>query len=615
MTSQAYRHKSIYRSGLALILALIFGSAALLALAQEPSPTFSPDAVTVPDAPPGAFLGSAIYAENCAPCHGSTGNGDGPVAAELPSPATKFADATAIWDLSPAEMFHVTKFGRIEKLMPPWQNQLSDTEIWQAVYYAWSLHTDQSKVEAGAALYAQQCAACHGPTGAGDGPQGSADLPNFGDQAYLIAQSNAALLASTQAAHPALTADLSELDQTALLESIRTFGYRPPWESPVSAGEGVIRGQIIQGTPDGAAFDGDAVTLDIFAHSSLLESRTTPVDASGLFTFTKLPTDAGLLYLANTEYAGVRYGSPVLTFDAAISATVETTLPVYETSTDAANVVIDRLSWIVEHEPGALLIGQVMALGNRGERTLIGSPQAGSDVPVTVAIPLPPGATTIGFQDGELGETYRQVGNLIYDTQPLPPGQGTRQIFVRYRLPYTGTNTLVEQPLRYPVTAMNLLIAELPDLQAEATASQAALAFAGTQDIQGSAYAQWNGSALLPQTITLQLTGLLPAGAQDPRMAAPTETPSLQPLVGGILAAVMLVLMGGLLLWRWRKGTRAETAESADRRTALIAEIARLDDLHAQGQFDNEAWQQQRAMLKRELLALVRTQSGASPRE
>ena len=50
---------------------------------------------------------------------------------------TVFSDPPAVWTLSPAELFYATKFGRIEKLMPPWRNSLDDEQIWQVVYYAW----------------------------------------------------------------------------------------------------------------------------------------------------------------------------------------------------------------------------------------------------------------------------------------------------------------------------------------------------------------------------------------------------------------------------------------------------------------------------------------------
>ncbi|MBK8799837.1 MAG: cytochrome c [Anaerolineales bacterium] len=147
------------------------------------SPPYDRAQVAVPANLPFAAAGRASYLENCAPCHGEQGLGDGPTVADLPSPPTAFADQAAMWELSPAMLFHTTKFGRLQKLMPPWSNQLTDDEIWNTVAFAWSLHTEEAATAAGALLYAESCAACHGDAGAGDGPEAEGNLNDFTDLA------------------------------------------------------------------------------------------------------------------------------------------------------------------------------------------------------------------------------------------------------------------------------------------------------------------------------------------------------------------------------------------------------------------------------------------------
>jgi len=46
---------------------------------------------------------------------------------------------------------------------------LTDQERWDIVAYLWQLNTDEVSLSNGGALYAQNCAACHGEKGAGDG--------------------------------------------------------------------------------------------------------------------------------------------------------------------------------------------------------------------------------------------------------------------------------------------------------------------------------------------------------------------------------------------------------------------------------------------------------------
>lgn len=48
-------------------------------------------------------------------------------------------------------------------------SHLTDTELWDLVALAWQSYTTPQELSAGQQLYATNCAACHGETGAGDG--------------------------------------------------------------------------------------------------------------------------------------------------------------------------------------------------------------------------------------------------------------------------------------------------------------------------------------------------------------------------------------------------------------------------------------------------------------
>jgi hypothetical protein len=362
-----------------------------------------------------------------------------------------------------------------------------------------------------------------------------------------------------------------------------------------------------------------------------LDTLETTAGEDGSFSFSGLPVDPGIFYLVVTEYKGIRYSSPVLRFgmdqataNTEAGNTLEAVVPVYETTDDPSAVGVSQMSWIVEHEPGALLLGQVVSFGNSGDRTFAGRVVEGTDTPVTLSLTLPEGAQDIGFQDGVIGGDYRQVGNTVYDTRPVPPGEGTRQIFVRYRLPYEGNATTIEQPLPYSLAGLNVLVADLPDLEATASASEAQLQFGGEQSIQGLPYLQWTGTSLAPQTITLQLSGLIGAGEQDPRVqnaegttpaqvaGAAAMTPALDPIVPLALGGVLLLVLIGVGVWRWRSGTGQTVFDDRsveERRHELILQIAELDDQHAVGELDDDAWQVQRAALKRELYALTTQES------
>jgi len=70
----------------------------------------------------------------------------------------------------------------------PFTQHLSDLEVWSLVAALWQANTDTLRLAEGQALYRQNCAACHGESGAGDGvfaglaasQAGALDLPANG---------------------------------------------------------------------------------------------------------------------------------------------------------------------------------------------------------------------------------------------------------------------------------------------------------------------------------------------------------------------------------------------------------------------------------------------------
>ncbi|HTB92256.1 MAG TPA: cbb3-type cytochrome c oxidase subunit I [Candidatus Sulfotelmatobacter sp.] len=124
--------------------------------------------------------GQALFAANCASCHGASGIGDGKAAPSLlPKPANltaaRFSDqrlSSVLWN------------GIVGSSMPPWR-QLPTEDLRALVAYVDSLHLaaaapatqEVASLEVGKALFAAACASCHGATGAGNGPAAAALAP------------------------------------------------------------------------------------------------------------------------------------------------------------------------------------------------------------------------------------------------------------------------------------------------------------------------------------------------------------------------------------------------------------------------------------------------------
>jgi cytochrome c oxidase cbb3-type subunit I/II len=124
--------------------------------------------------------GGALFAANCASCHGSAGVGDGKASASLlPKPANltaaRFSDerlSSVLWN------------GVAGSSMPPWR-QLPTEDLRALVAYIHSLHPpsavpstqEETSLDEGKSLFAANCASCHGDRGAGNGPVAGALAP------------------------------------------------------------------------------------------------------------------------------------------------------------------------------------------------------------------------------------------------------------------------------------------------------------------------------------------------------------------------------------------------------------------------------------------------------
>ena len=78
-------------------------------------------------------IGKQMYSKHCKSCHGKTGLGDGPKAAELDTPSGDFSIA-AFQDQSDGELYYKTTFGRDD--MPAYDKKIpSDEDRWMIVVY------------------------------------------------------------------------------------------------------------------------------------------------------------------------------------------------------------------------------------------------------------------------------------------------------------------------------------------------------------------------------------------------------------------------------------------------------------------------------------------------
>ncbi len=91
--------------------------------------------------------GAIVFKKNCVPCHGATGEGNGPASVSLkPKPANfvnpAYKDSTGKnpKDYTDAELTAIISNGRKGTAMPTWKRTLSAAQIADVLAYERSLH-------------------------------------------------------------------------------------------------------------------------------------------------------------------------------------------------------------------------------------------------------------------------------------------------------------------------------------------------------------------------------------------------------------------------------------------------------------------------------------------
>ncbi len=570
-------------SGIAVILFITACMVAAAPLSAAPA---------AQDAPPNPLTGKDLYAENCAPCHGVTGNGDGPSASGLGVTPTAFADPNALAGKSLAELFDITKNGNMQRMMPPWKNRLNDSQIWDAVAYAWTLHTTPAQVEMGKAVYEANCAACHGTDGKGTATGTS--LSDFAATSKVSQAAWAQVVAGGKGKMPAFGDKLSAAEQAAGLEYVRSLAFGGPmFRGPLPKGTGVISGTVVNGTT-GAPMPDLTVELGIFDQTSLLEQRTAKTDSAGLFRLTELPTDAGIVFAGRVEYQGMPSSSDFVAFEPGKNE-LNLPLSVFETTTDASGVRADRVHFILDFAPGQAQIAELMVFSLDGNRAYVGD---GTGV---LRFTLPAGAQGLAIDGDTQDGRYQVTADGFVDRLPLQPGESTRQVLYRYSLPYTGDKLDFTRTLPYAAANVNALVT---DIGQKLTSGDQLVNQGVRETQQGNFYNLVGQNLPAGQPVTIQMTGagLAAAGAEvTPTTGGGTATGRilLWVLIG--LAATGAVLLVALPLLR-RRGAQATGAVTRDE---LVDALARLDMAHEAGELSDAAYRDERMRLKAQLRDLT----------
>lgn len=553
--------------------------------------------------------GEALFAANCAPCHGETGGGDGPVAPSFTCPMPILRDNHPQDSLS--DWLKIVREGQQRSdgcIMPPWKNTLDSQQLWNVAAYANSLRYDFSQAEHGQALL--------------ESARNAAESDEFTDSTWQAENSDAAILAAitdnTLSGYD-FDAALTPDDQQGVLAYIRslifttpTIALPAPLTTPTAQPDETftLTGQVINGTAGGevpaalnvrlriAGLDAEGNPQEVFSQEAI-------TDSENRFRFENVPVVARTLAVVETDYRGVRQFGPQIFVE---PTDQDITFTIYETTSESVDLVYAYVEILVDAitTENTSQIFQNFEVSNPSDWIY-----TGDSLGRTVALPLPAGARNIEVQ--ALGsspnrfESIEDNGALVYyDTQPLFPNALTRFTFA-YNVAYSGQMAL-SHTFPYTTEELRVYISDTRglDLESEQLTPLEAV------DVQGMRYEGF-GVINFPagEALNYRVFDGAHASINLTQPEAVPEASFISENAGLILGlGVLLLVAGGMFMAYELQKRRLMIQEAAFQIPAtqeeLIAAIATLDNDYEGGHLAESHYHQRRDALKSALRRLIR---------
>ncbi len=619
----------------AAIFPLVLLSACSLAGDVTPPPDYqAPTPSTVetvyPIVPPDPARGAEIYSEECVPCHGASGRGDGSMASNLSVEVPAIGLVEVALGARPADWYDVVTNGRMERNMPPFK-ALSDRDRWDVVAYALLLHVTQSELDSARILFEQQCQSCHGAQGNGNGSQavdmnvpdwtqperlapvseeelfqvitaGAGEMPAYRDtlsdhqRLGLAAYVRSLALASPGAVAEAVPTNTPEPTLTPTVKPTLAStnvapageGSATPTATPALPKKATLRGAL-KNASGGAIPAGLKVILHAYDDMQATFSLTAPVAADGSYQFTDVELAENRVFLATVNVDGVDYNSdPLHSRDVLSGQAAELPITIYNVSNDITILRGDRLHVFFDFtDPKMVQVVELLIFSNPSQQVVAPS----TDTPTLLNFKLPAGATELQFQDGTLGDgTYVQTTDGFGVAQAYMPAEGY-QILFAYNLPYSRKGDF---ELQVPIDVSEAVVM-VP--QEGVRTKSAQLTDAGSRTVQEMNLELFTANNLSPSSpLKLTLSG-------RPAQGARVSSGSTKTLAIGISAFGLVGVGAGIYFLRRRRirNTRQIEILKGETPEALMDAIIALDDQRRAGELDEKAYLARRAELKQRL--------------
>ena len=571
--------------------------------APEPENAFAqPEDAAPVAARPSAASGLEIYAENCIRCHGPYGRGEGELRDQLPAPPPSFASTAGIRRTTPEEAFTIVTEGRIERVMPPWKDALSESERWDVVYGAWSFYFTPTRMARAEVVWQESCASCHGPNGAG--VEGK-EIGTLSDADWLATKSGVDLLGAYRenTAHSELdiTNDLPTL--WSAIDRVRAFGFDPLPFDELEA-NGVLSGVVVNRTEGADEVAGTIVRAAPLGVPIPGEIISTTVESDGSFVMDGLIVGPGVEHRVAAMFGGVEFVSTLRPTGASAEAESPLELAVHESSSSVP-ITVSALHAVLAPAPsrGMIEVVERWSLGNGSDRARV--PDSEENPSATLA--LFAGAMDVQVHDGaEVGSVVR-VGDSMLDYRPIPPGG--REVVLIYDIPYSDSTVSVVRRLDLPVQVHTLTVAS-EDIVIDGAWAQSKEQI----ELMGRAVEQLVGGPLeAGVSFEARLEGVVApsaSSAQTPGAisGAPQRVITQRTLSRiGLLGLTLAVLIAGIYpLAERRSNVRKKKQRLSRQRDKVMAALEDLERRNAAGEVAPRDYGARRAALMERAIAVER---------
>ena len=351
------------------------------------------------------------------------------------------------------------------------------------------------------------------------------------------------------------------------------------------AATGTIRGHILTEST-GEPQPGVRVTLTTARDDGSEPERiTVTTDERGRYLFEDLATGKDRYYAVDARYDdGVFAGGVVrLPSDTARPPVVDSTLRVWDTTTDPAAIVVRRDSIFVVPSDDGVGVIEALVVATIAEEAYIGRGRAlgadgGDRAVASLGFAVPAGAELPPVPIVESDIDFPSLVETSFGfaaTAAIPPGQW--RVVYSYQVAGDGGTYDLSRPALYPTLEVGVYAGDPLSIEGGRVSPD------GTRDVRGKTYDLYSSS------------GTLEAGDRIDMVAVAEASASNLLAIGGGVAGV--IALAALMVVLIRRRSRRPDATRED----VVEAIARLDLAKEQGLIAETEWASRRDELKRSL--------------